>query len=807
MKKLSLSFALALITLAVCAQTTLPGPQSNSMLLPNGWSLSPAGRSLPAGDFPMNIALSRSGKRAAVINNGQGLHSLQLIDTKKEKVLHSLQLPACWLGLAFSADEKSLFVSGGNRNAVYRYAIENNQLSLRDTLTVGKPWPERISLAGLCVDDARALLYVVSKESNSLYALDLKTRALRYQHPLGAEAYTCTLSPDGKLLAITLWGAGQVLLWDPAAQQEMARITVGDNPNDLCFRADGRYLFVANADDNSVSVVELASKKTVETLVATLFPNAPTGSTTNSVALSADGETLYVANADNNCLAVFDIENPGRSEAEGFIPVGWYPTCVRLVGKKLFVANGKGFSSLPNPKGPDPLSKAQQVAYQKGDTATLLKIQYIGNLMKGTVSIIDAPDDTQLKAFSAQVFRNSPYTAERLKEAEGEAGNPIPRRVGEASPIKHVFYIIKENRTYDQILGDMKEGNGDPALCLFPEKITPNQHALAREFVLLDNFYVSAEVSADGHNWSTAAYANDFTEKTWIQSYGRRGGDYVYEGQAKIAHPKDGFIWDHCKRAGISYRTYGEFADDGKANIEALEGHVCTYFTGWETDIRDTTRFSQWKRDFDSLVAIGQLPQLNTLRFINDHTEGLRKGKPTPYAQVADNDLAVGLFVEYLSKSPVWGQSAVFILEDDAQNGADHVDAHRSIAFVASPYTRRNFVDHTMYSTNSMLRTMELILGMPPMSQHDAAATPMWRSFTAKPDLRPFKALVPEVNLDDRNALNTPLAREFDHFDFAGEDRVPDLLFNQLLWKAIKGEHSEMPAPKRSAFLIVEAED
>lgn len=807
MKKLTLAFALALIAFAVCAQTTRPGPQNNSMLLPNGWSLSPAGRSLPAGDFPMNIALSRSGKRAAVINSGQGLHSLQLIDTKKEMVLHNQQLPACWLGLAFSADEKSLYVSGGNQNAVYRYAVVNNKLALRDTFTVGKPWPERISLGGLCVDDARGLLYVVSKESNSLYALDLKTRTLRYTHPLGAEAYTCMLSPDGKLLAISLWGAGQLLLWDPGAQKEVARIGVGDNPNDFCFRADGRYLFVANADDNAVSVVDVKAQKTVETLVATLFPNAPTGSTTNSVTLSADGETLYVANADNNCLAVFDVENPGQSEAEGFIPVGWYPTCVRTVGKKLFVANGKGFSSFPNPQGPDPLSKTQQVAYQKGDTATLLKIQYIGNLMKGTVSIIDAPSDAKLREYSAQVYRNSPFTAARLKVAEGEAGNPVPQRVGEASPIKHVFYIIKENRTYDQVLGDMKEGNGDPALCLFPEKITPNQHALAREFVLLDNFYVSAEVSADGHNWSTAAYANDFTEKTWIQSYGDRGGDYVYEGQAKIAHPKNGFVWDHCRRVGISYRTYGEFADDGKANIEALEGHFCTYFTSWDTDVRDTTRFTQWKRDFDSLVAIGQLPQLNTLRFINDHTEGLRKGKPSPYAQVADNDLAVGLFVEYLSKSPVWAQSAVFILEDDAQNGADHVDAHRSIAFVASPYTRRNFVDHTMYSTNSMLRTMELILGMPPMSQHDAAATPMWRAFTATPDLRPFKARVPDVNLDDRNALNTPLAREFDHFDFAGEDRVPDLLFNQLLWKAIKGEDSQMPAPKRSAFLMVESEE
>ncbi|MEI6411586.1 MAG: alkaline phosphatase family protein, partial [Bacteroidota bacterium] len=362
--------------------------------------------------------------------------------------------------------------------------------------------------------------------------------------------------------------------------------------------------------------------------------------------------------------------------------------------------------------------------------------------------------------------------------------------------------IIKENRTYDQVLGDMKGGAGDPNLCLFPEKITPNQHAISRDFTLFDHFYVAAEVSADGHNWSTAAYANDYTEKTWIQSYGFGGGDYVYEGQRQIAWPRDGFIWDHCKRAGIPFRTYGEFADDYKANYPTLEKHFCPYFTSWDTKVLDTMRVKQWARDFDSLVAINQLPRLNTLRFINDHTEGLRKDAHTPIAMVADNDLAVGQFIEYLSKSPVWKESAVFILEDDAQDGADHIDAHRSTAYVVSPYTRRNFVDSTPYTTNSMLRTIELILGLPPMSQHDAAATPMWRCFTNKPDFRPYKAIPSNINLDDRNAGNDNLSRQFDYFDFAKEDKVPDLEFNQLLWKAMKGEDSEMPAPKRAAWVI-----
>jgi DNA-binding beta-propeller fold protein YncE len=774
-----------------------PGKTADaSMLLPNGWKLNPAGRSLELGDFPMNLAVSRSGRLLAAVNNGQGTHSLQLIDTRREKILHHLEIPTAWLGLDFSKNEKNLYVSGGNENAVFRYRIENQKLILKDTFAVGKPYKGKISLAGLSLDEARNKIYVVSKESNSLYVLDISTKQVSSVHLLGAEAYTCKMTPDNKKLLITLWGAGKLLVWNCDTQKIEQTIAVGDNPNDIAIRSDGRFAFVANADDNSVSVVDLIAGKTTETLIATLFPDAPTGSTTNSVALSPNEAMLYVANADNNCLAVFDVSAPGKSFSKGFIPTGWYPTAVKAVGKKIFVANGKGFSSFPNPKGPNPVG----AAYQKGDTN--VKEQYIARLMKGSMSIISRPKEEELKQYSKQTYQNTPYTKEREQLAEGEAGNPIPQKTGAPSPIKYVFYIVKENRTYDQVLGDMTEGNGDPALCLFPEKITPNQHALAREFVLLDNFYVAAEVSADGHNWSMGGYANDFVEKTWIQSYGGRGGEYVYEGQAPIAWPKGGFIWDYCKRAGVSYRTYGEFADDYKANYATLEGHFCPYFTSWDTEVRDTMRVRQWRQEFDSMVTTGSLPRFNSLRLINDHTDGLHKGSHTPFAHVADNDLAVGLFIEHLSKSKVWKESAVFILEDDAQNGADHVDAHRSIAFVASPYCKRNFVDHTLYTTNSMLRTMELILGLPPMSQQDAAATPMWRCFTPQANLKPFQHRPPGINLDDRNAGNTPLSRQFDYFDLTKEDKVPDLEFNRLLWKAIKGEDSEMPAPRRGAWAL-----
>jgi len=391
--------------------------------------------------------------------------------------------------------------------------------------------------------------------------------------------------------------------------------------------------------------------------------------------------------------------------------------------------------------------------------------------------------------------------------AKGEPGNPIPMKVGEASPIKYVFYFIKENRTYDQVLADMPGGNGDTSLLLFGKNITPNQHKLATEFVLLDNFYVDGEVSADGHNWSTAANANDYLEKTWVTSYGGRGGNYDAEGNREIANPDRGFIWDYCKRGGVTYRTYGEFADDYKANIKVLENHFCPYYTSWDENVRDTSRFYQWKRDFDSLLAVNAVPRFNSLRVINDHTEGQRIGRPTPFAHVADNDLAMGMFVEYLSKSPIWKETAIFIVEDDAQNGPDHVDAHRSTAYLAGGFVKRNFVDHTMYSTSSMLRTMELILGLPPMSQYDAAAEPMWRCFTSSANLTPFQSVPALVDLNEKNTKNTASARLSETFDFSKEDRIPDLVFSEVIWKAVKGEESVMPAPRRSAFVKIASDE
>jgi YVTN family beta-propeller protein len=791
----------------VQAQETKEDLLKKKVLLPNGWTLTPAGHGLQLGDLPLNIAVSASHHWLAVTNNGQSTQTLQLIDAVKEELLDSVIIPKSWLGLKFSEDDKYLYASGGNDNFILKYAVNGQPaqghpgLVLVDSIILGKKWPEKISPAGIEIDDKRHLLYVVTKDNNSLYVVDLATKSILKRLDLGGEGYTCLLSHNKKELYITCWGCDKLLVFDTENRTFTAEVPVGDNPNDICLSKDNRWLFVANANDNSVSVIDVRNRKVVETLNAALYPDAPPGSTTNALALSGDDRTLYVANADNNCLAVFDVSKPGSGLSKGFIPVGWYPTAVKVIGKKVWVANGKGFSSMANPNGPNPIAGRQEVNYRQGDLKKAQPVQYIAGLFKGTMSILPEPNEKMLGDYSALVYQNTPYTKSGELMAKGEAGNPIPMKVGDGSPIKHVFYIIKENRTYDQVLGDMKEGNGDTSLVLFGERVTPNQHAIAREFVLLDNFYVDAEVSMDGHSWSMGGYANDYLEKNWVVSYGGRGGSYDGEGKRAIANNKGGFIWDRCQRAGISFRTYGEFADDQKPNIPVLAGHYCATYRSWDLGFYDTARMTQWKTDFDSLLAANSLPQLNTVRFGNDHTEGLRKGKLTPFAHVADNDLAVGEFIEYLSKSPVWKESVVFILEDDAQNGPDHVDAHRSPVYVAGGLVKRHYVDHTMYSTTSVLRTIELILGMSPMSQYDAAATPMWRCFSTTADLQPFRSLPANIDLTEKNIVWNEWAKKSAGLDFAREDRIPDNLFNEIIWKGVKGENVPLPAPSRAAFV------
>jgi YVTN family beta-propeller protein len=623
-----------ILCMALCVAGLIKGQsqdlhtlESKRISLPNGWSLTPAGESLRLGDLPLNIAVSISGRWAAVTNNGQSIQTIQLIDVRNNRVADSIIIPKSWGGLVFSADEKSIYASGGNDNWILQYAIYNGKLSVVDTFKLGNPWPNRISVAGITLDDDRRLLYAVTKENNSLYIINMRDHRVLKCLPLGGEGYTCILSPDKKELYISVWGAEKILVLDTYKNEFIHSLPVGSHPNDLCLSAKGKVLYVANANDNSVSVIDVAAGKVVEVLNAAIYPGSLTGSTTNGVALSGDEKTLYVANADNNCLSVFDVSRPGASVSSGFIPTGWYPTCVRVIGKKIYVANGKGFSSFPNPYGPNPTGKGQTVTLHMGETSKPPQVQYIGGgLMMGTMSMIPVPSLKQLAVYSQAVIHNTPYHKNTELETSGQEGNPIPHRVGDPSPIRYVFYIIKENRTYDQVLGDMKEGNGDTSLVLFGEHITPNQHAIAREFVLLDNFYVDGEVSSDGHNWSMGAYATDFLEKNWPTSYGRRGGSEISSGYHPLGNSKSGYIWDQANRYGITYRTYGEFADHQRPNIPVLKDHFCPTFLSMDMHIPDTVRAHQWEKEFDSLVANNSLPRLMTVRFANDHTEGTAAG-------------------------------------------------------------------------------------------------------------------------------------------------------------------------------------
>ena len=791
-----------LLALILMGETLIGQQIPKAVMLPNGWSISPAGNSFPLGDLPLNAVPSHDKNFMVVTNNGQSKHSIFLIDLKKDRVIDSVIVPKAWYGLAFSDDDKTIFASGGHDNKILKFEIVNGKLKSKGDIKLGQPWPTRIGPSGIAFDGKRNQLYVVTRDNRSLYIIDLKTEKIIRELGLDAEAYSCILNPKTSELYITCWGCNQVLVYDVNQNRWKSSIDVGDNPNEMLLSPDGKYLYVCNSNDNSVSIINLIQKRVIETLDTALYPNSPSGSTTNGITLDPLKKILYIANADNNCLAVFDIKIPGKSISKGFIPVGWYPTNLKFIQNKIYVTNGKGNTSYANPEGPKPVKKGEEVNSHAGDLTAPKEVQYIGSLFRGTMSVVKSPTDKELIQYSKAVYKNSAYNPAKLESADqASIGNPIPMKLGQVSPIKYVFYVIKENRTYDQVLSDMKGGNGDTTLLLFGRKYTPNQHAIAESFVLLDNFYVDAEVSADGHHWSMGAYATDYMEKSWPTSYGGRGGGIYGEPEKGVMLNKNGYIWDECKRNGVSYRTYGEFVTNGKAAIPSLENHINPKFQSYTLNVMDTTRIRIWKEEFETMVKENKVPRFNSLRLGNDHTEGLRLGRPTPYAHVADNDLAVGILIETLAKSPIWNECAVFILEDDAQNGADHVDAHRSTAYVAGGFVKRNFVDSTPYSTSSMLRTMELILGLNPLTQYDAAAMPMWRSFDSVAKPSNFKITLPNLDLNTRNVVRNEWQRRSEMFSFEKEDTNNDVAFNLVLWHGLKG-NIPFPGPRRAAFIF-----
>ena len=649
---------------------------------------------------------------------------------------------------------------------------------------------------------------------NRLVALPLQHPEKQQSIAMPVESHPYTVLPSAKTnrLYVSLWGKSSLAVVDRTTEKMAEKIEAiwptASHPTEMALSPDEDLLYVACADSNTVCVIDTQSGRQIEVITTSLYPQSPHGSTPNSLALAPNGKTLWVANADANNLAVIDVSRRGQSRSLGFIPVGWYPTSVRMSAQadRIIVANGKGLISKANRNGPNPLVKKPKA-----------KVEYIGGLFPGALSIIAMPKPGEMPSLSKTAFACSPLRADAAPTGRArEPNNPIPAKVGEASPIKHCIYIIKENRTYDQVFGDIREGNGDAALCIFPQRVTPNHHALARQFVLLDNFYVDGEVSANGHEWSMAAYATDYVEKVWPQVY-RHGGEhgkavvggfqYPAEGTTPVAFPSSGYLWDRCREAGVSYRSYGEFIGNGPqpgspahARVKSLEGHFDPLFRSFDLEYSDQLRADRFIEELKRFEREGEMPRLIILRLPNDHTAGTKRDAPTPTAYLADNDLALGRVVEAVSHGKFWKETAIFVLEDDAQNGPDHVDAHRSPALVISPYTKRRHVDSNMYSTSSMLRTMELILGLKPMTQFDAAAQPMYNAFQAAADLTPFTHLPAGVNLDERNVAQAWGAAESAKMDFREADAADDQRLNEIIWRSVRGADHPMPPPVRAAF-------
>jgi len=808
------------------APPTWPGSQGKGVtLLPNGWKIQPAGRHLSVGDLPLAMVESPDGNFLIITNNGYAKPTLTVVDLKMGYVNSKTNLEHAWLGLAWHPDGRRVFSSGAGQTTVNEFYWAANHLTPgavyalgRDTQRpmpgINRPEPvEQSFVGGIAISPDGRYLYAVHVLGEALTMLDVKAGLVRKTVDVGAEPYTCVVSPDGKLVFVSVWGGAKVLVFDAATLEKRGEVAVGEHPNAMVFSKDAQRLFVACANTNGVWVIDLATKTAKEQISVALFPNAPPGATPNGLGLSPDGARLLVASADNNALAVVNVSDAQRSVVEGFIPTGWYPTAAQFSkdGSHIYVLSGKGLTSAANPRG----SSAGVPGSGDG--------QYSGAMLQGSLSILPTPDTATLQAMTKTVYSLAPLTAAGiLAPVSAPLASPIPKKVGDPSPITHVFYIIRENRTYDQILGDLERGNGDPNLCLFGEETTPNAHAIAREFVVLDNFYVDAEVSYDGHAYSTGAYATDFVEKIWPTNYGGRGARYMSEGGGKMRNaygnvtaPLNGYIWDACTRAGVSVRSYGEFVARGPepegekdsgvgdvvATVPGLKGLVHPNYAPYDLSIPDNTRVDVWLKEFRQFEKDGRLPRLNIIRLGNDHTAGTRAGYPTPRAMIAENDVALGRIVEAISQSVFWKTSAIFVLEDDAQNGPDHVDAHRSPAFVISPFVKRAALDSTLYTTSGMLRTMELILGLPPMSQLDAAATPMYNAFQATPVLTPFAARPARINLAEKNAVNAWGAAASARMYLAEADLAPEFELNEIVWKSVRGADSPMPPPVRAAFV------
>ena len=883
------------------ADTQQVGQQgAGRAILPVNQLLTPVGQfiQLP-GLRPQAAALSPDGELLAVSGKSS---ELLILDPDDGSIRQRVKLPSdrqntttpapvsanilepdtkgllSYTGLKFSPDGRRIYLSNVNGSIkVFTVAADG---TVRPSHSIPLPpanAPRRRAEipAGLAVTPDGKTLYVCGNLSNRLLEIDLETGDVRRTFPVGVAPFDVVL--QGGRVFVSNWGGrrpgpddltgpagrgtrvrvdpvrhvaseGSVTVIDPGLPAERAvvkEILTGLHASALAVSPDGRYVVCANAASDNLSVIDTRTLWIVETIWTRANPADLLGASPNALAFSPDGETLYVANGTQNAIAVIEFEPEDRaSELEGLIPVGWFPGAVVFDARRrqLCVANIKGL-----PLTPKPYRNAAAAPDAKG---------FNTHHYHGSFSLVPLPKPEDLPRLSQTVYDN--LRRSRIEEAArpprpDRAPRALPERIGEPSLIKHVVYIIKENRTYDQVLGDMPEGNGDPRLCIFGERVTPNQHKLAREFVLLDNTYCAGILSADGHQWSTTAFGTDYLERSfagWPRSYPDGMGE---DDADALAYAPSGFIWDNALRHGISLRNYGEFVGPtvhwrdphrqgspdwtasyrmwkhlsegleldatnqvvfcSKPMIETIRPFTPTNYVGWSMEVPDQYRADFIIRELKEYEAKGEFPQLVLICLPNDHTSGTRHGAPTPDATVADNDLAIGRIIEALSHSPFWKEMVILGIEDDPQNGFDHVSGYRTTAYAAGPYVKRGVRVSTRYNTTSILRTIEQILGLPPMNQFDASARPMFECFTDTPDLTPFTAVPNQVPLDQMNpdpkALRDPLLRRnalvSATLNFAEVDACPEDTLNRILWHAMKG--SQAPYPEWAITRVEDDDD
>ena len=775
--------------------------------LPTGVRLDPAGSIHDVGSLPLAMLASPDGRYFVLVLSGYSEQGAQVVERATGRVVQTLVQPAAFIGATYSTDGRALYVSGGDRDVVYRYEWNDGRATLRDSIVLSTVAPRGHGTrypAGLAVSRNGALLYVAENLSDSIAVVELASGRVVQRLATERYPYDVAVAPDDQVY-VSAWGGSTVSTFSlsEGRLRDDGRILAGRHPSAVRLTRDGTRLFVTSGSTDRVHVIDTRRRATVARLLDPPPQGPGEGSTPNALALSADETRLYVAEADANAVAVFDLSSAtsnhaaatGNDRLVGRIPAGWYPTALAAAGDTLFVVNGKGRGSAPNPQGPGPGGTGN--ASGRGSQYTLAQLH--GTLMIATNA--NARGDA-LGRLSARVTRANGWDNPRAA-----SGTRYP-------PFKHVIYVIKENRTYDQVLGDLRQADGDSSIVFFPRSVAPNHHALAERFGLFDRFFVNAEVSADGHNWSTAAYATDYVEKTEESNYSNRGRSYDYEGTNRgrvtdddAAEPASGYLWNLAEEKGITLRNYGEYVVPSKDELDGLPAgyrgnkpflfaNTSSRYPGFDLSILDQTRVDIWIDELNAFAKRGDIPALEIMRLPNDHTSGARAGAPTPRAHMADNDLALGRMIEALTRSPFWRNTVVFVLEDDAQNGPDHVDSHRSPLLVVSAYNRRGVI-HRFANTTDVLRTIEEILGLGSLSHFDYHGRPLRDIWTNTPDLRPYQAITPNVSLEEKNPAGTPEARESELLDLHVEDVADEERFNRVLWATIKGRGLPYPGTRR----------